>query len=164
MLLLISNEIEIDLRDCLTHDPFRFNGEVRAYLPSPYNQHAYLPLAKTQQRFGQRTWFLCTSCNRKVGKLYALGRLIACRHCHNLRYDSQYRKNPVSKRSTVIRRLETLQKHKRRLWYGDKPTQFGKRLHRLREDVDRLNKEVLEYYESEAEKDAVWLKKLKSLE
>ena len=38
---------------------------------------------------GQRTWFLCPSCSRRVGVLYGSGKLFRCRHCHQLPYESQ---------------------------------------------------------------------------
>lgn len=37
---------------------------------------------------GQRPWFRCPSCGRRVGVLYG-GSIYACRHCHNLSYDCQ---------------------------------------------------------------------------
>src|SRR5271165_2605973 len=39
---------------------------------------------------GQRTWFLCPAfgCGRRVGVLYS-GSIFACRHCHQLVYQSQ---------------------------------------------------------------------------
>jgi hypothetical protein len=37
---------------------------------------------------GARTWFLCPSCGRRVSILYGSGPF-ACRHCHQLAYDSQ---------------------------------------------------------------------------
>lgn len=39
---------------------------------------------------GKRWWFKCPAmgCGRRVGKLYG-GNIFACRHCHNLAYESQ---------------------------------------------------------------------------
>jgi hypothetical protein len=37
---------------------------------------------------GQRAWFLCPKCLRRVGVLYAADHF-RCRHCHDLRYASQ---------------------------------------------------------------------------
>jgi hypothetical protein len=37
---------------------------------------------------GERSWFLCPGCNRRVGILYG-ARLFRCRYCHDLRYASQ---------------------------------------------------------------------------
>ena len=38
---------------------------------------------------GQRTWFLCPHCNRRVALLYGAGRYFLCRHCYNLTYISK---------------------------------------------------------------------------
>ncbi len=38
---------------------------------------------------GQRPWFTCSNCGRKVGKLYAGSKYFLCRHCYNLVYQSQ---------------------------------------------------------------------------
>ncbi len=37
---------------------------------------------------GSRVWFRCPCCNKRVAELYG-GKVFACRHCHNLAYDSQ---------------------------------------------------------------------------
>lgn len=37
---------------------------------------------------GERPWFLCPSCRRRVAILYG-GAVFACRHCHALAYQSQ---------------------------------------------------------------------------
>lgn len=37
---------------------------------------------------GQRPWFLCPCCGRRVAVLYG-GSIYACRHCHNLAYGCQ---------------------------------------------------------------------------
>jgi len=38
---------------------------------------------------GQRLWFLCPDCSRRVAVLYGTGKLFRCRHCHQLPYESQ---------------------------------------------------------------------------
>jgi hypothetical protein len=55
-----------------------------------------ITIAWTPCRFGsERPWFVCSVrsngvfCGRKVTKLYAGGRLFACRHCYDLAYASQ---------------------------------------------------------------------------
>jgi tRNA(Ile2) C34 agmatinyltransferase TiaS len=37
---------------------------------------------------GNRQWFLCPGCNRRVAAIYS-GEYYRCRHCHNLTYSSQ---------------------------------------------------------------------------
>lgn len=38
---------------------------------------------------GQRPWWRCSHCNRRVAVLYAAGKYFACRHCYGLCYGSQ---------------------------------------------------------------------------
>lgn len=38
---------------------------------------------------GERPWFACPRCHRRVAKLYLRSKRFACRHCHGLRYSSQ---------------------------------------------------------------------------
>jgi hypothetical protein len=144
MIRFTNEAIEIDLWECLKYDPFRHAGKVRAYIPHPYNQHAYLPLTRTRQRHGWRTWFVCGFCGRRAGKLYVIMTNVACRHCHNLRYASQYRKDSFSRRGIVKDKIERLQKQKRRLSYGSGLTQFGRRYYALRQKQDTLNDDVRE--------------------
>ena len=48
-----------------------------------------VPLEWTACHYGgRRPWFLCPRCGRRVAVLYG-GRIYACRHCHNLAYESQ---------------------------------------------------------------------------
>ena len=55
-----------------------------------------VPIRWTACRFGgERPWFVCdvrangVYCGRRVAKLYAGGRLFACRHCYRLGYNVQ---------------------------------------------------------------------------
>ena len=57
---------------------------------------------------GTRPWFLCPGCGRRVGKLYAGGRLFLCRHCYNLAHYTQQMSEP-------FRLLHKAQKIRRRL-------------------------------------------------
>ena len=38
---------------------------------------------------GERTWFSCPDCGKRVAVLYAAGARFSCRHCLNLAYSSQ---------------------------------------------------------------------------
>ncbi len=147
MATLISDVTEIDLYDCLLQDPFRHFGQIRAYIPYPYNQTVYLSLSNTKQRYGRRTWFLCSHCGKRVSKLYVIGGNIACRHCFGLKYDSQYRKDPLSRMSVKERKLARYESQKRRFWYAGSLTQFGKRYYKHREDMEAINQEVIEYFQ-----------------
>jgi hypothetical protein len=45
---------------------------------------------------GERPWFLCPGarCGRRVAVLYGPGRYFLCRHCYDLRYESQREDKP----------------------------------------------------------------------
>ena len=66
---------------------------------------------------GQRPWFLCPCCDRRVAVLYG-GSIYACRHCHDLAYSCQ-------REQTHDRLLSRVQKVRDRLgWekkHGSKP-------------------------------------------
>lgn len=48
-----------------------------------------IPFTWTKCNYGgQRQWFLCPECHRRVGLVYG-GRYFRCRHCNNLTYASQ---------------------------------------------------------------------------
>ena len=55
---------------------------------------------------GERPWFVCPNCDRRVGKLYGRPELkgFACRICLKLVYYSQYRKGPSWALARVLRR------------------------------------------------------------
>ena len=73
---------------------------------------------------GKRPWFRCEYCGRRVIRLYVIGRVFACRHCHRLGYASQ-REVPHQ------RGLGRAQKIRRRLAGGaDEP--FGEFPHKPR--------------------------------
>lgn len=70
---------------------------------------------------GRRPWFRCSVycngryCGRRVMKLYAGGKLFACRHCYNLAYQSQH--EPTHGRAT-------LRTQKIRMKLGGSPSLF----------------------------------------
>lgn len=143
---LITEEIEIDLYECMKYDQMRNNGHIRAYIPPPYHQHVYLPLTRTRQRLGWRIWFYTPCCNRRTTKLYVWGRSIACRQCVDLKYASQYRKDPDSKLEMTERKIQRLEKQKRRYWYDGRPTQFGRQYYKLRDEEKQLRHESSEAF------------------
>ena len=53
---------------------------------------------------GERIWFLCPDCNRRVGVLYVDGHQVSCRHCLRLTYSCQ-REQPFDR---AIRRKQKL--------------------------------------------------------
>jgi hypothetical protein len=51
-----------------------------------------VPLEWTPCNFGgERPWFVCpgVACGRRVAVLYGAGKYFLCRHCYDLRYESQ---------------------------------------------------------------------------
>lgn len=51
-----------------------------------------IPITQTECNYGgERVWFVCPTCNRRVGTLYRkpLGILFLCRNCQNLTYQLQ---------------------------------------------------------------------------
>jgi len=54
------------------------------------NVNIKVPLSWTPCNYGgNRPWFSCPSCGRRVAKLYLASRYFLCRHCNNLSYSSQ---------------------------------------------------------------------------
>ena len=54
----------------------------------PIEQH--IRFDRTPCHFGgERLWFRCPHCGKRVGLLYAAGKLFLCRHCYQLPYSSQ---------------------------------------------------------------------------
>ena len=43
---------------------------------------------------GNRRWFLCPQCNRRVALLYGAWKYFLCRHCYGLTYSSQQESKP----------------------------------------------------------------------
>jgi hypothetical protein len=52
---------------------------------------------------GNRQWFLCPGCNRRVAIVYD-GKYYRCRHCHNLTYPSQQESKPYR----LIRKVQKI--------------------------------------------------------
>lgn len=71
-------------------------------------------LEKTACHFGGvRSWLICPNqqCRRRVGSLFVKRRVIACRHCHGLVFESQYG-------GEAERALGKIRKHHRLLAQG----------------------------------------------
>ncbi len=57
---------------------------------------------------GQRHWFSCPQCSKRVAVLYALGRYFACRHCGGLGYATQKKSagdRTITKADKIRKRL-----------------------------------------------------------
>lgn len=61
---------------------------------------------------GERPWFVCpgvvsgVACGRRVAILYGLGKYFLCRHCYNLRYESQ-RENKMHRALRRAQKIRT---------------------------------------------------------
>jgi hypothetical protein len=68
-----------------------------------------LPLEWTSCNFGgERPWFLCpgAGCSRRVAIIYGPGKYFLCRHCYDLRYESQRE----DKNDRALRRARKIRK------------------------------------------------------
>jgi hypothetical protein len=66
-----------------------------------------VPLSWTACNFGgERPWFVCpgAGCGRRVAVLYGPGKYFLCRHCYDLRYESQRE----DKMHRALRRAQTI--------------------------------------------------------
>jgi hypothetical protein len=71
---------------------------IRFYKPKRYKPVSSFSLVATPCFFGgERLWFLCPSCSKRVGVLYFIQNAYACRSCSNLAYRSQQKNHVGSK-------------------------------------------------------------------
>lgn len=71
----------------------------------PYQVREDVGLEWTPCRFGgERPWWLCPGCSRRVIKLYGCAGRYRCRHCHRLSYRTQ-REKPVDRMQTRANKL-----------------------------------------------------------
>lgn len=80
---------------------------VRFYKPKSYKPITSFLIVATPCFFGgERLWFLCPNCSKRVGVLYFIRNVYACRSCSNLAYRSQ-QKNHVGSRAIYRRYWRT---------------------------------------------------------
>jgi hypothetical protein len=123
------------------------NRMVLNYRQRPYggeweNIEQVVSLGRTPCNYGgQRTWFLCPRCWRRVAVLYGAGKYFWCRQCYNLTYSSQ-------QESWADRLMRTARKIRKRMGGGDSLFDFfpdkPKNMHwktywRLREESEQAN-------------------------
>ena len=87
---------------------------------------------------GQRWWFICNYCQRRVGVLYIGDSDFACRHCYNLTYESrnENRKGFFGVTS-ILFKAEKIKEGMKRMFYNGKPT---KKMLRYEDLIERLQK------------------------
>jgi len=92
---------------------------------------------------GQRWWFICNYCKRRVGVLYIGDSDFACRHCYNLTYESrnESRRGFFGVMENFFK-AEKIREGMKRLFYNGKPTRKMRRYMALRERLP--NEEELE--------------------
>lgn len=73
---------------------------------------------------GKRYWFLCLSCNKRVGMLYRRAEVFVCRHCNFLTYESKLLSGYLKGigRIISINELEEAELRVKRTFYKGKPT------------------------------------------
>lgn len=71
---------------------------------TPYEEHVLFD--RTPCNYGgERLWFLCPHCNRRVGILVGEGVRFLCRHCYGLPYSSQG-ETPYDRKQRKLLKLE----------------------------------------------------------
>src|SRR3989344_4768911 len=79
---------------------------------------------------GYRYWFICSHeidgkpCGKRVGVLYMKGHEFACRHCHELTYNSRKLSGRFKAAGNIISipQLEEAESQVKRMYYAGKPT------------------------------------------
>lgn len=111
-----------------------------------------IPLTTTSCRFGgKRYWFICpwyrdgVYCGKRVGTLYKDGDYFACRHCHNLTYNSRntnrrYKAFPLFEVLMLRKKIDELLNEIKRPYYAGKPTKKQKQLEKFCEIVIEKSK------------------------
>jgi hypothetical protein len=67
-----------------------FDFDVRNGSGTLERRHRVAAIERMPYRFGgERLWFVCPRCGRRVTTLYVADGEVVCRHCHGLRYASQ---------------------------------------------------------------------------
>jgi hypothetical protein len=90
-----------------THDAVVLVYRARVGLGSWEDKRDRVPLTWTAPHGGgQRPWFLCPACARRVALLYSVGMGFVCRHCTQRPYGSQC-ETPQDRRLRKVRTIRT---------------------------------------------------------
>lgn len=90
--------IRVDFQSMLLSYQMKSTGEVVAQRVRTQTTPCHLG--------GERHWFTCPRCNKRVAVLYAPGRYFACRQCGGLTYATQ-KENMSDRASTKANKLRT---------------------------------------------------------
>ena len=134
------NLLEIDLQGSISNQAYRYL-DINFKNTKEYSKFVRVKIDSTPCNFsGYRYWFLCPGigrkpCNRRVAVLYFNNEIFACRHCHDLTYNSRVEtKNRfyyLKKWGKVHQEIEKLKSEIKRTKYAGKETIKYKRLRRL---------------------------------
>lgn len=106
----------------------------------PVNQT--IPYERTPCHYGgERHWFLCPNCNRRVAVLYGADVLFLCRHCYRLPYASQqegYINNLISQKHKLGARIFEYYEYGE--GWGKKKGMHWKTFNRLQDKYLRLER------------------------
>jgi hypothetical protein len=82
--------------------------------PGQIQHHDYkILIVSTRPRFGgYRYWMICPECKKRIGVLYLPPgeHRFLCRHCYNLRYESQMEYEPVDSGESFQKLMKYLEK------------------------------------------------------
>ena len=102
---------------------FKYTTTIRA-TGEKIDQDYKVRLVSTKCNYGgQRWWFICNYCKRRVGVLYIGDSEFACRHCYNLTYESrnESRRGFLGFMSNIFK-AEKIKEGIKRSFYNGKPT------------------------------------------
>ncbi|MBA7480479.1 hypothetical protein ES707_15940 [subsurface metagenome] len=122
---------------------FKYTTTIRA-TGEKIDQDYKVRLVSTKCNYGgQRWWFICNYCKRRVGVLYIGDSDFACRHCYNLTYESrnESRGGFLGVMGNYFK-AEKIREGMKRLFYNGNPTKKMIRYIALREKLP--SKEELE--------------------
>ena len=104
-----------------------------------------IPLDRTPCNYGgERLWFLCPNCKKRVAILYSASKLFLCRHCYQIPYSSQnggFLDKLINQQCKLGKRIFEYYEYGE--GYGKKKGLHWKTFNRLHEKYQRLNR-VLE--------------------
>jgi len=131
----VSYEVDI-MRPGDGYIRFKYTTTIRA-TGEKIDQDYKVRLVSTKCNYGgQRWWFICNYCKRRVGVLYIGDSEFACRHCYNLTYESrnESRRGFFGVMENFFK-AEKIREGMKRLFYNGKPTRKMRRYMALREKI-----------------------------
>ena len=127
--LRTSQCLRVPARSELVHPGYRVGDELWTHsqltVPDGQTDLTVRLLTTPQYLGGERRWFACPKCRRRVGCLYApwITDPFWCRRCHHLLYDSQFarRGDDISYANAFMRLAQLGQRLDRRGEQGARP-------------------------------------------